>query len=169
MYFFTSDLHLSHDKIRIYCQRPFKDVEQMNTTIINNWNERVRDNDTVFHIGDFCFKSPNSENSFLLTRRLKGNKIFIAGNHDKNNSLNTKISRLYLYMAGKDICCVHKPIHADLNVPLNLVGHVHEKWMVKVIENSILFNVGVDQHNFRPITYNEIERIISKMRHSGLL
>ena len=54
---FTSDLHLGHGNIIKYCNRPFKDIEHMNRALIDNWNSRVKLNDVVFHVGDFCFKN----------------------------------------------------------------------------------------------------------------
>ena len=55
--FYTADLHLGHANIIKYCNRPFKDVDQMNETLIRNWNSRVKPEDTVIHNGDFCFKN----------------------------------------------------------------------------------------------------------------
>ena len=52
--FFTSDTHFYHGNIIRFCNRPFKDVEVMNETIISNWNNTVRQDDIVFHLGDFC-------------------------------------------------------------------------------------------------------------------
>jgi len=52
--FFTSDTHFNHANIIKFCDRPFKDVELMNETLIANWNRVVGLDDTVFHLGDFC-------------------------------------------------------------------------------------------------------------------
>ena len=50
---FTADTHIGHRNIIKYCQRPFSDVEDMNKTLISNWNKVVGINDYVFHLGDF--------------------------------------------------------------------------------------------------------------------
>ena len=52
--FFTSDTHFYHENIIRFCNRPFKDVEMMNETIIANWNNTIGQDDIVFHLGDFC-------------------------------------------------------------------------------------------------------------------
>ena len=52
--FFTSDTHFYHGNIIRFCNRPFKDVEMMNETIIANWNNTIGQDDIVFHLGDFC-------------------------------------------------------------------------------------------------------------------
>lgn len=162
---------LGHANIIKFCGRPFNSLEEMDNTIIKNFNSRIKDNDTIFHIGDFCFKIVEGLTASDYISRLKGRHIFINGNHDNKgrNGLKTHISKIYLHMGRKDICLVHKPNHADLDVPLNLVGHVHEKWKIKLVGNSILVNVGVDVWSYRPITFNEIERFISKSRYEGLL
>ena len=46
-WFFTADLHFDHPEIIKHCNRPFKAVLEMNIALIENWNNRVRKNDTV--------------------------------------------------------------------------------------------------------------------------
>ena len=55
--FFTSDTHFNHANIIKFCNRPFKDVEQMNETLIANWNRTVGIDDTVFHLDDYNISS----------------------------------------------------------------------------------------------------------------
>jgi len=53
---FSADDHFGHGNIIKYCNRPFKDSNDMNSSLIRNWNQRVKPEDTVFHVGDFCFQ-----------------------------------------------------------------------------------------------------------------
>ena len=52
--FFTSDTHFYHSNIIRFCNRPFANVEQMNESMIRNWNSVVGQDDEVFHLEDFC-------------------------------------------------------------------------------------------------------------------
>ena len=47
MIWFTSDLHLGHDKDFVVQARGFETVEEMNAEIIRRWNERVYPDDDV--------------------------------------------------------------------------------------------------------------------------
>jgi calcineurin-like phosphoesterase family protein len=60
-------------------KRPFSNSEQMNSTMIKNWNSVVKDEDTVFSLGDFAWLR---DEMITYANKLKGNKVFILGNHD---------------------------------------------------------------------------------------
>lgn len=50
---FTSDTHFGHANIIKYCNRPYKDTEEMNADLIKRWNSTVGKDDLVWHLGDF--------------------------------------------------------------------------------------------------------------------
>ena len=81
--FFTSDTHFNHTNIIQYCQRPFKSTDEMNEAMIDNWNSIVGEDDTVFHLGDFCLGGAAEWNKIL--NRLNGRIYLILGNHDLKN------------------------------------------------------------------------------------
>ena len=41
--YFTSDIHANHANIIKYCNRPFKDVEEMNRVLFDNINKTIGD------------------------------------------------------------------------------------------------------------------------------
>lgn len=89
--FFTSDTHFYHGNIIRFCNRPFKDMEMMNETIISNWNNTVGQDDIVFHLGDFCLGG-SAEWTKILDR-LNGKIYLIMGNHDLKNIRQGHIDR----------------------------------------------------------------------------
>ena len=50
---FTSDLHLNNKNVIKYCNRPYADQYEMNKALIENWNSKVAEDDTVYVLGDF--------------------------------------------------------------------------------------------------------------------
>jgi len=79
---FTSDTHFGHTNIIKYCNRPFKDVTEMDEALIANWNSVVKQNDDIYHLGDFGFATV--ERIQRIVNRLNGKKHLIFGNHDKH-------------------------------------------------------------------------------------
>lgn len=81
MIHFISDTHWGHTNIIKYSNRPFTSVEEMNEALVKNWNERVQQDDIVYHLGDFAFSQYDALKR--TARRLNGTKHLILGNHDK--------------------------------------------------------------------------------------
>lgn len=72
MIYYTSDLHLGHANIIKLCNRPFADIDEMNRVLISNWNSRVTNGDTIYIMGDLCFRTADVED---LIKQLKGKNI----------------------------------------------------------------------------------------------
>lgn len=89
MIFFTSDSHLNHRGILKHTNRPWSNVRAMNEGLVAAWNGAVlRENDTVYHLGDFGMHAPNDgegEDLGVLFWRLRGRKHLVVGNHDAKN------------------------------------------------------------------------------------
>ena len=157
---FTADTHFGHVNIISYTNRPFKDVHSMNKALIENWNDRVDKNDIVIFLGDFCFK----EKPEKYLEKLNGHIVFVRGNHDHNNSLNTRIEYLVLEADNREIYCVHNPEDYSTAYSINLVGHVHDNWKVKRLYKTIMVNVGVDVWEYYPADINEISKAIEEFK-----
>jgi len=78
---FTSDLHFGHVNIIQYSGRPFTDVDQMNTSLIDRWNALVQPGDDVWVLGDVAMG--HIADTLPLVGRLAGYKRLLAGKHDR--------------------------------------------------------------------------------------
>ena len=135
MNFFIADTHFYHKNIIIYASRPFRDVEEMNEKIIENWNSRVKPRDTVYHLGDFAMCS----NTLLsgIMDRLNGKILLVRGNHDNRNmtawqDLGFTVLRCPpIELKKEKILLSHYPL-LDTQIPegwINVHGHIHDKML----------------------------------------
>lgn len=69
MIYFTADTHFGHESVIRFCSRPYATAAEMDEALMENWNSRVKGNDTVFILGDLFFRSDNAGE---ILRRLKG-------------------------------------------------------------------------------------------------
>lgn len=154
--FVISDTHFGHSNIIKYCNRPFKSSEEMDETIIQNWNNVVKDQDIIYHLGDVYFS-----NSSNFQHRLKGRKRLILGNHDngKDQILYKLFEKIIVWRMFPEfkILLTHVPVFEDTilkhpKLNLNVHGHIHEK----VIDKTSYRNVSVEQINYTPINIEEL-------------
>jgi calcineurin-like phosphoesterase family protein len=161
MIWFSADYHFDHSKIIGYCNRPFKNVLQMNEAIIKRHNQVVNKTDTVFVIGDFGFC--NTKRREELLNQMNGHFVLLEGNHDRNNSKCSVISKLFLDYGKQKIELVHNPEDVSEFSDLFFVGHVHEKWKIQrhpIHYSRFIINVGVDQWNFTPVNLKSIQKLV---------
>lgn len=85
MNYYISDLHLfcrSQTKAGVnYDNRPFENIEEMHQYILEHWNAKVTNADTVYILGDIALRGRNDA-LIALVAQLKGRKVLIRGNHD---------------------------------------------------------------------------------------
>lgn len=189
--FFTSDLHIGHKNIIKYCQRPFADTEEMDEKIIENWNNTVSDNDTVFILGDMGLVRPDSKNRFkeliAKIKRLNGIKILIPGNHDRHALMSDEFvecfadiqNQMFIKVEDKEIYLNHFPFtcfdgtYYGEKATWQLFGHVHSfpgSFGLDIERLHNLFptqyDVGMDNNNYTPISFKKIKEIINDQQQS---
>lgn len=165
--FVTADLHLDHDNIRKYCNRPFKDVDEMNQAIVTNWNNKIpKNNSLVIILGDVAWRNHDK-----WLGMLNGKKILIEGNHDKMHY--HTIERHFLgrphkiyerKIEGQFTVFCHYPMiswNRSFHGSWHLFGHCHGR-VIKPFINKYAFDVGVDSHNFEPWSWEEIKQEMVK-------
>lgn len=178
---FTSDTHFWHNNIIQYCSRPYSSVEMMNELLIEAWNECVRPQDTIWHLGDFAFCGKNK--AIEILEQLNGHKNLVVGNHDY--SLVKKIDVFFDEVVDYKMLKVHLNYQADdgeivqyyqpvvlCHFPLlswdlmrhgswHLHGHCHGT-LPKTA--ALRLDVGVDVHGYHPINTEQIQNILA-LRH----
>ena len=203
--YFTADYHLDHPNIILYCGRPFikyryiqlgnlfmGDVnpltggwlsetvkkarcQEMNLDIVKKHNKKVKEEDLIYHVGDFCFKGVG--NAQYWEQQLNGNIVHIKGNHDKNNGVKTYLKYCIMEWGGLGIYVRHNPpeenqvgtLEARIidSVDLILCGHVHGLWKHKYIpynvnKSKLCINIGIDVWG-EPVTMHTIMKYVSKV------
>lgn len=176
MIYFTADQHFGHYNIIECFNRPFKSDRQMDKQLIANWNETVTDDDIVYVLGDLTMKGLEQKSYVKnIVNRLNGHKHLILGNHDLlkpsdyveigfisvHTSLDLWIPAQCPWIPGytgpgERFILNHDPAASiTMKNQTWLVGHVHT--LFKTLGNAI--NVGVDVHNFRPVSLDTIRSI----------
>lgn len=172
MIYFTSDTHLGHNNIVKYCHRPFSTIEEMDSTLIANWNSVVKPNDTIYHLGDFSFKGGSAEH---YLDKLNGKINFIWGNHDqalkkyKNQKwdpyqeVNFLGNMANIEINGQMIVLNHyamKVWEKSHYGSWHLYGHSHST--LPDDPHSLSIDVGVDCFNYIPVSFEQIKDIMAK-------
>ncbi len=161
--FFTSDTHFGSERTLKFSNRNYKNAQEMDQDLISKWNQIVKANDKVFHLGDF--------GNYEEIKKLNGKVTLIMGNYEekdlqdnfdnnfdryKNHLLSLGfedvIEKGLVYdLNGEKIYLTHRPLECKKDC-FNLFGHIHEKNMCK----RFGLNVGVDSHKCYPCSKDEI-------------
>ncbi len=167
---FVSDTHFNHKNILTFTiddrgtlLRPeFSSVEEMDETMIENWNRVVQPTDKVYHLGDVGF---NEKRLAEILVRLNGKKRLLLGNHDsyKMSFYSQFFKKIAIWrkfstdLVKIPFVATHVPIllandhHVDGN--FNVHGHVHEK----IITDPRYLNICVEQTGYTPVSLEEIQ------------
>lgn len=182
---FTADLHFGHANIIRYCDRAFVDAAAMNRALVDNWNAVVAENDTVWVLGDFALG--NITDTLPIASDLNGDKILLAGNHDRcwagHGHRSVGWTERYLdagftevlhdtttiRIAGCSVLACHFPYRGDSHDHDRFTEHRPDDqgaWLLhghvheRWAQNGRMINVGVDVTGFRPISEASIATLI---------
>lgn len=179
--FFTSDLHIGHYNIIRHCDRPFSSVKEMDETIIQNWNNVVTEEDTVYLLGDIYMKNPQIVGKLL--DELKGKIVLVKGNHDKLKDIKRYVTpgRIdIIHEFGTEISykkdekeyhfvLCHYPIwswNRKYHFSIHLHGHDHFKdplWN-DFDKNGLSMDVGVDGNGFTPVHIDKVIELMNEKK-----
>ena len=154
MNYYIADCHFGHANVIRFDHRPFADVKEMEDTMIMLWNATVRQDDTIYILGDFVWGK--ADEWLRIVRKLKGQKVLIQGNHDLSQyppELRRHFADIKEYKeivdnghnnAGRKVILSHYPIpffkHSNNGKYYMLHGHVHntgenvilQKWVAEL-------------------------------------
>ena len=163
MKFITSDLHFRHSNIISLCNRPFKDISEMEDMLIKNWNETVRKCDTVYILGDITMGKSKTVIDPILSK-LNWTKIIIKGNHDKESiSDYTYLEESFLINDKQyEFVMFHYPIedwNGKYKGTIHVHGHTHSKEKSNMPNR---YNVSVEANDYRPVSIVDIVKYLNR-------
>jgi calcineurin-like phosphoesterase family protein len=183
--FLVSDTHFGHAGVCRFTRndgvtklRPWTDPDEMDEEMVKRWNDRVRPNDKVYHLGDVVI----NRKSLPIMNRLNGDKVLIRGNHDifKDEDYTPYFRSLRAYHVMNGMILSHIPVHAESlgRFGVNIHGHLHANRVKKARgvnaktgellytdENDVRYHcVCVEQTDFAPILF---EDVIKRIRAEG--
>jgi calcineurin-like phosphoesterase family protein len=167
---FTSDHHFGHGGARGLFKRSFGSVAEMDDAMIARWNEVVRAEDEVWHLGDFAVRQPAARMNELL-ETLAGRKHLIIGNNDGPATVGLAgwaSVQHYAELEVDDTFLVlcHYPLRSWNRMTrgaLELHGHSHGR--LAPLPRQV--DVGVDVWDFRPVTVHEIRSQLARRPRRG--
>ena len=161
---FISDTHFNHtnilkftdDKTGVFVRPEFQDLDHMNEMLIKNWNDNVKPQDKVYHLGDVYFGAQDKGDKIL--ERLNGRKRLVLGNHDdpKAYPVMRHFQKIVLWRIFKehDFLVSHMPIidQEIRKVNFNVHGHVHQH----PDSSPRHHNICVEKTDYRPLHLDEV-------------
>ncbi len=188
MIYFTSDLHLGHENVIGFTNRPFSNVEEMNVCLIDNINATVEKSDELWILGDFAYKVNKEAVRVFRNKILCRHVHLVYGNHDKNYERDHIFQSVQYYKELKTeygrVVLFHYPMmewNAAHYGSVHLHGHIHStgeynnrnldrKYRERFSDGHVsgaedlnlrIYDVGVDANNYRPISLSEIAEKLS--------
>ncbi len=162
--FLVSDTHFGHAGVCKFLRedgtklRPWTDPEEMDEAMVKAWNERVKPNDKVYHLGDVVI----NRKALKILSRLNGDKVLIRGNHDifRDTDYREYFRELRAYHVMNGMILSHIPIHEDSlgRFGVNIHGHLHSNRVKKDgIVDPRYHCVCVEQTpDFAPILFEDV-------------
>ena len=174
--FLVSDTHFGHAGVCRFTRndgvtklRPWDNADEMDEAMVAAWNERVRPNDKVYHLGDVVI----NRKVLGIMRRLNGDKVLIRGNHDifPDVEYREHFRELRAYHVMNGMILSHIPIHSESlgRFGVNIHGHLHANRVmlpgfngkITDIVDTRYHCVCVEQTNFAPILFEDVIKRIT--------
>lgn len=128
--FWTSDTHFGHKcenwENKLWAERGYSSVEEMDSVQIQNWNSRVSRQDIVFHLGDFCLGMGSDKKFKELIQVLNFETLYcMPGNHPAgwHQCYKNSINGEYLVSPNKKIVFLPNYVEAIYRRQIIVMSH----------------------------------------------
>ena len=164
-----SDLHLGHENIIRYTNRPFADAPAMDEALYANWAAAVGSADTLLFVGDVAMRKAVGEATWSRIRQAPGwMKRLVVGNHDLTGSGALRVSgfddvcSLLCVPGDPPLLFTHMPLSEVPEGWVNVHGHTH----AAPVTRSPHINVSVEHIRYRPLALPRV-RALAKALAQG--
>ena len=127
--------------------------------MIERWNNVVKPEDRVYHLGDFAFGKGSREKIPEYVKTLHGKIILTKGNHDRqtntwyqNAGFYQVIEHPWTYNPKKKVIFSHFP--QPNKGMINVHGHIHNLYHIH--PSGLYVNMSVEVIGYTPINLEEL-------------
>lgn len=186
---FTADLHLGHGNIIKFCSRPFmsedeeekaleeprgnwhvseETIERHDDGLIGNINGLVAPDDTLWILGDFCWRKLDGARQYRDRIRCR-NVNLVWGNHDSHRLrplFSKTIDQGMVGVEGQKIWLNHYPMRSwdrSHHGSWHLYGHVHGRLDAEdeATPWKLTKDVGVDSCCYQPVNLEVLQEYMT--------
>ena len=157
-----SDLHLGHENIIDYQERPFFDAGDMSRELWKGWTEGVAMDDVLVLVGDVAMSDAVADETWERIRATPGrHRHLVVGNHDLTGEGELRslgFDSVWSVMTADGdppLVFTHYPLAAVPAGHVNVHGHTHGKAPTP----SPHINVSVEQLGYAPVSLARIRQL----------
>lgn len=178
MNYYIADLHLGDQRVFDLCRRNIS-IEDYNQKLISNWNAKVKDDDHVWIIGDFC-KFDYLANALEVLHQLNGHHHLVFGNHDEEmleiygfegfyENFDSVYQLTLIDDNNREVFLCHYPMLDWWNSQYgsyHIYGHIHNKDLPEIkayYKDKLAFNASADVIDHTPMTLDELIKLKEMM------
>ena len=161
-----SDLHLGHENIIRYTDRPFANADAMDRDLYRNWQTTVGNDDTLIFVGDVAMRQAIGLHTWHRIKTGAGSrKHLVIGNHDLNGSGDLRVGGFddigcVLFVDGDPpLAFTHIPLSEVPEGCVNVHGHTHNESP----RDSPHINVSVEQLDYRPVALPRLQALAREL------
>jgi calcineurin-like phosphoesterase family protein len=167
-----SDTHFGHENMYRFTtfdgthrvRERFMHAAEADIYMCDQWAQRVRPWDHVYHLGDVGF----TRDAVGLVKKLPGKKRLVLGNHDQLDMSVYRecgFQKIMLCRFYEGLLLTHMPVHPSClwgeRIRANIHGHTHERQVVSAPGEKPYMNVCVEHTDYCPVDLEDLRARIA--------